>query len=62
VLARQEELSRADSEALIEALALLAQMLGPFVPHLAEELWAAFGHEENGAQMPWPGVSFRVPA
>jgi len=37
-------------------------MLGPFVPHLAEELWMAFGHEEDGAQMPWPGVSFRVPA
>jgi leucyl-tRNA synthetase len=62
VLARQGQLSRADSEALIDALALLAQMLGPFVPHLAEELWIAFGHEENGAQTPWPGVSFRVPA
>jgi leucyl-tRNA synthetase len=62
VLARQAQLSRADSEALIDALALLAQMLGPFVPHLAEELWIAFGHEENGAQTPWPGVSFQVPA
>jgi leucyl-tRNA synthetase len=62
VLARQAQLSRADSEALIDALALLAQMLGPFAPHLAEELWIAFGHEENGAQTPWPGVSFQVPA
>jgi leucyl-tRNA synthetase len=62
VLARQGQLSRADSEALIDALALLAQMLGPFAPHLAEELWIAFGNEENSAQTPWPGVSFRVPA
>jgi leucyl-tRNA synthetase len=62
VLARQAQLTRADSEALLDALALLAQMLGPLVPHLAEELWIAFGHEEHGAQTPWPGVSFRVPA
>jgi leucyl-tRNA synthetase len=62
VLAREGQLSRANSDALIDSLALLAQMLGPFVPHLAEELWMAFGHGEDGAQMPWPGVSFRVPA
>jgi hypothetical protein len=29
---------------------------------MAEELWIALGGEEHGAQMPWPGVSFRVPA
>jgi leucyl-tRNA synthetase len=62
VIARRGELSRADSEALIDALALLAQLLGPLAPHLAEELWIAFGHDEHGAQMPWPGVSFQVPA
>ena len=62
VIARQGELGRADSEALIDALALLTQLLGPFVPHLAEELWIAFGHDEGGAQTPWPGVSFQVPA
>jgi leucyl-tRNA synthetase len=62
VIARQGELSRADSDALIDALALLAQLLGPFVPHLSEELWIAFGHDEHGAQTPWPGVSFQVPA
>ena len=43
VLARQPALGPADSEALIEALTLLAQLLGPFAPHLAEELWIAFG-------------------
>ena len=62
VLARQGALSRADSDALIEALTLLAQLLGPFTPHLAEDLWIAFGHEEQYAQTPWPGVSFRVAA
>jgi leucyl-tRNA synthetase len=62
VIARQGELSGADSEALVEALTLLAQLLGPFAPHLSEELWIASGHEEHGAQTPWPGVSSQVPA
>jgi leucyl-tRNA synthetase len=62
VIARQGALTRADSDALIDALTLLVQLLGPFTPHLAEELWIAFGHEEQCAQTPWPGVSFQVPA
>jgi leucyl-tRNA synthetase len=62
VLARQPELGAADHEALLEALALLVQMLGPLAPHLAEELWIAFGNDGSGAQTPWPGVSFQVPA
>jgi leucyl-tRNA synthetase len=61
VLARQPALSRADHEALIDALTLLIALLGPFVPHLSEELWIAFGNEAE-AQTPWPGVSSRVPA
>jgi leucyl-tRNA synthetase len=62
VIARRGELSRADSDALIDALGVLAQMLGPFAPHLAEELWIAFGHDDDGAQTPWPSVEFQVPA
>ena len=62
VLARQGALSRADSEALIAALTLLTQLLGPFTPHLAEELWIALGQQEQGGQPPWPGVSSQVPA
>jgi leucyl-tRNA synthetase len=62
VRARQGELNRANREALIDALRVHAQMLGPFAPHIAEELWVAFGGEEHGAQTPWPGVSFQVPA
>jgi leucyl-tRNA synthetase len=61
VLARQPELSAADHEALNEALGVLIQMLGPFAPHIAEELWIAFGNDGD-TQTPWPGVSSAVPA
>ena len=61
VLARQPELSAADREALDGALVVLVQMLGPFAPHISEELWIAFGHEAD-IQTPWPGVSSAVPA
>jgi leucyl-tRNA synthetase len=62
VLARDPGLSSANRNALLEALGLLAQMLGPLAPHMAEELWLALGNQEHGAQMPWPGVSLEVPA
>ena len=62
VLAREGRLSRANLEAVMHALTLLVQTLGPLAPHLAEELWIAFGHDEQGAQTPWPGVSSQVPA
>ena len=62
VLAREHLLGPANLDALLEALATLAQLLGPLAPHLAEELWIALGRDEHGAQTPWPGVSFEVPA
>jgi leucyl-tRNA synthetase len=62
VLQRDGQLGRANSEALLGALMLLAQLLSPLTPHIAEELWIAFGNDGQGAQTPWPGVSFRVPA
>ena len=62
VLARQGGMGQADSDALLEALTLLCQLLAPFAPHLAEELWIAFDRGVLGAQVPWPGVSLRVPA
>jgi leucyl-tRNA synthetase len=37
--------------AVVEKLVLL---LAPFAPHLAEELWAALGHQETLAYEPWP--------
>jgi leucyl-tRNA synthetase len=62
VVAREGQLSRANRDALIGALTLLLQMLAPFAPHLAEELWIAFGHPGADAQPPWPAVSLQVPA
>ncbi|HEX3432687.1 MAG TPA: class I tRNA ligase family protein [Solirubrobacteraceae bacterium] len=62
VLARQGALTPADSDALLDALALLAQLLGPFAPHVAEELWLSFGNAQNAPQTPWPGVSLGVAA
>ena len=59
VLARQPTLGLADTEALLQALSLLAQLLGPFAPHMAEELWIALGNDESAVQTPWPGVSLR---
>jgi leucyl-tRNA synthetase len=62
VLARQPELGQANREALIDALTQLVQVLAPLAPHMAEELWIAFGGDEHSAQTPWPGVSLQVPA
>jgi leucyl-tRNA synthetase len=62
VLAREDALGSSDSEALLDALATLAQLLGPLAPHVAEELWIALGHGDDGAQTPWPGVSLEVVA
>jgi leucyl-tRNA synthetase len=62
VVARDGQLGAANVEALLGALTLLAQLLGPLAPHVAEELWLALGGDEQAPQMPWPGVSFRVPA
>jgi leucyl-tRNA synthetase len=62
VLAREPALSAANLEALTAALGVLVQMLAPFTPHLAEELWLALGNDETATQTPWPGVEFKVPA
>ncbi|HEV3046485.1 MAG TPA: class I tRNA ligase family protein [Solirubrobacteraceae bacterium] len=62
VLQREDKLGGANLGALLEALGLLAQTLGPLAPHVAEELWLDLGNEEHATQTPWPGVSFGVPA
>jgi leucyl-tRNA synthetase len=61
VLARTEQLSAADRDAQLGALAVLVQLLAPLAPHIAEELWIAFGNESD-TQTPWPGVSSLLPA
>ncbi len=62
VVAREGELGGANLDALLEALTVLAQVLGPLAPHLAEELWIALGNDARSAQTPWPGVSLPVHA
>lgn len=37
-----------------EGLDILAKLLGPMTPHLAEEMWAALGHKELLCLQPWP--------
>ncbi len=37
-----------------EATELLVQMLGPMMPHLAEECWARLGYNTLLAEQPWP--------
>jgi leucyl-tRNA synthetase len=39
---------------LHEALATVVRLLGPFVPHLAEELWQELGHADGLEAHGWP--------
>ena len=53
--------------ALAEALETLAQLLAPFAPHMAEELWAALGHtanqrDEELSLRPWPVADLQLTA
>jgi len=40
--------------AMREAADILVQLFHPMMPHLAEECWAALGHDTLVAQAPWP--------
>ncbi|MCX6353675.1 MAG: leucine--tRNA ligase [Candidatus Aureabacteria bacterium] len=40
--------------ALREALRTILLLLGPFAPHIAEELWEALGEKETIFRHPWP--------
>jgi leucyl-tRNA synthetase len=55
VVKRRGQLDRADAEAQVAALVLLARALAPFAPHAAEELLLASGKVEAG-ELPgaWP--------
>ncbi len=55
VLRRRGELSRADAEAQIAALLLLARALAPFAPHVAEQVLIAGGVSDDPDLLgPWP--------
>jgi leucyl-tRNA synthetase len=53
-----EEVTAKDGEhagaVLREGLETLARLLGPMMPHLAEEMWEHLGHTETLADVPWP--------
>ncbi len=42
--------------ALREAIELLVHMVGPMMPHLAEDCWARLGYNTLLADQPWPAV------
>jgi len=42
--------------AMREAADILVQLFHPMMPHLAEECWAALGHDTLIAVQPWPQV------
>jgi leucyl-tRNA synthetase len=55
VVKRRGQLDRADADAQLAALALLARTLVPFAPHVAEELLVALGVEESAEALgAWP--------
>src|SRR5690606_37975871 len=39
-----------------EAFDILVKLIAPMVPHLAEECWAALGHDSLVSQAPWPQI------
>jgi leucyl-tRNA synthetase len=58
VVKRRGQLDRADAEAQVAALLLLAQTLTPFAPHVAEELLLASGRFEAAAlPASWPDAA-----
>jgi len=44
------------ARAVREAGDILVQLFHPMMPHLAEECWAALGHDNLVAEAPWPEV------
>jgi leucyl-tRNA synthetase len=46
----------AGTPAMREALAILVQIMAPMIPHLAEECWAALGHNDLVSSRPWPAL------
>jgi leucyl-tRNA synthetase len=42
--------------AIREAVTILVQLFAPMMPHLAEECWAALGHDSLVAEARWPAV------
>ena len=48
------ELSRKTGGIDAETITTFAQLLAPFVPHIAEEIWELYGHEDSIFHSQWP--------
>jgi len=46
--------------ALREAFEALTRLIGPMMPHLAEELWRRLGHSQLLVETPWPEADRRL--
>jgi leucyl-tRNA synthetase len=58
VVKRRGQLDRADAEAQVAALVLLAQALAPFAPHAAEEILQASGRPQGAERAAvWPDAA-----
>lgn len=57
---RDGELEPTDREAIVAALLMLAQLLAPLAPHIAEELWSLGGDTSLVSNAPWPAVRRRA--
>ena len=51
---RYKELEDINVGLLADATDRLVRMLSPFIPHVAEEMWAALGHKESVYLASWP--------
>jgi leucyl-tRNA synthetase len=51
---RNADIAKTGSRARREALTLLAGLIAPVTPHLAEECWTRLGHDGLIANAPWP--------
>lgn len=53
-LFKYKESNRANPAVLREGVVVLVRLLGPFAPHIAEELWRDFGEKSFLLHAPWP--------
>ena len=51
---KAESASPVETAALRESVRALVQLLGPFAPHIAEELWEVLGERPTVSDQPWP--------